>query len=105
MSDWYYVEGRERVGPVDQESILSLISEGSLNGESYLWRKGFDDWKRLNDIPELLELIEEEEEEEFVEEVAPEEVSEPVEEVSQEAADIDDIPPFIAEGIDWNNID
>lgn len=89
MTDWYYVDGRERVGPVDQETILEMIQSEKLDGESYLWRKGFDDWMQLNDIPELLELIE------IPEDYVPEDLP----------PSIDDIPPFVTEGLDWDDID
>lgn len=89
MTDWYYVEGRDRVGPVDQEKILSMIQDNTLNGESFLWRKGFDDWKKLNEIPELMDLLNQESHDQ------------PEAPASEED---DDLPPFITEGIDWDEV-
>ena len=53
MINWYYVQGSERVGPVGVEVLKSLFSKGELNLESYIWRKGFQNWERLKDISEL----------------------------------------------------
>ena len=54
---WYYVQGSERVGPVDQADIENLFHEGVLNPESYVWRKGFDNWKNLNTVEEFGSLL------------------------------------------------
>lgn len=56
-AQWYYVQGSERVGPVEKEEIHSLFHEGVLNPESYVWRKGFDNWKNLNAIDEFDSLL------------------------------------------------
>lgn len=54
---WYYVQGSERVGPVEQSDIENLFHEGTLNPESYVWRKGFDNWKNLNEVEDFSSLI------------------------------------------------
>lgn len=56
-TQWYYVQGSERVGPVEQSDIESLFKDGTLNGESYVWRKGFDNWQSLNSVDELSGLL------------------------------------------------
>lgn len=53
MVNWYYVQGSERVGPVDVTTLQDLFSKGDLNLESYVWRKGFQNWERLKDVSEL----------------------------------------------------
>lgn len=50
---WYYVQGSERVGPVSEEDIHQLYSDGVLTPDSYVWRKGFDNWKSLNSVDEF----------------------------------------------------
>lgn len=100
MTDWYYVEGRERVGPVDEEKIISMIEGGILDEESFLWTKGFDDWKKLSEIPELKNYLRstDQDDDGALSEDYPSTV-----EYSEEAS-IDDIPPFVNEGLDWNQI-
>lgn len=60
--EWYYVEesseGRDSAGPVGEEKIQELIEGGQLNEESYLWAKGFDDWKKLKNIEQLKSFLE-----------------------------------------------
>ena len=51
--NWFYVEGKERVGPISREEMLQMIDSGKLNSEDYVWRKGFDNWQKLVDVPEL----------------------------------------------------
>lgn len=54
MSDkWYYVKSGERVGPVEEDAVLDLIKSNELNDEDYVWKKGFDNWIPIKDVPEL----------------------------------------------------
>jgi len=57
--DWYYVEGEQRVGPVTEKKIEELIEEGSLKEENFVWKKGFENWKKLKDVDELNKIEEE----------------------------------------------
>ncbi len=57
MTDWYYVQGSERVGPVDDQALASLLHAGTLNKESYIWKKGFDNWKHFRDVSEVAHLL------------------------------------------------
>lgn len=54
MADnWYYVQKGNRQGPVDIEIITSLISKQELKSEDFVWKKGFDNWKKIKEISEL----------------------------------------------------
>lgn len=53
MVNWYYVQGSERVGPVNEETLRDLYKKNVLNAESYIWRKGFANWERLKDVTEI----------------------------------------------------
>lgn len=53
MVNWYYVHGSERVGPVSVEVLRDLFNRQEINLESYVWRKGFQNWERLKDVAEL----------------------------------------------------
>ncbi len=52
-SVWYYVEGKDRVGPISEDELLSRISEGKLGDSSYVWKKGLENWKKISDLDEL----------------------------------------------------
>lgn len=53
MTQWYYVEGTERLGPLDQEVIEEYLAQGKILLDSYVWRKGFPNWVKARDIEEL----------------------------------------------------
>ncbi len=53
MISWYYVQGSERVGPVSEEALKELFLKEEINLESYVWRKGFQNWERIKDVNEL----------------------------------------------------
>ncbi|MBG59662.1 MAG: hypothetical protein CME67_04045 [Halobacteriovoraceae bacterium] len=50
---WYYVFSGERKGPVEEEEIVSLVQNGTLKGEDYVWRKGFENWMKVAMVEEL----------------------------------------------------
>ena len=60
MSNWYYVENNDRVGPVDDQQVSTLITEKKLNADSYVWKKGFENWKKVSEVEELNVLLAEE---------------------------------------------
>lgn len=53
MVNWYYVRGSERVGPVSVDVLRDLFTRQEINLESYVWKKGFQNWERLKDVAEL----------------------------------------------------
>ena len=58
-TNWYYVENNERIGPVDEKEFLSLLKGHKIIGETYVWRKGFDNWlqaKKLDELQKYLDL-------------------------------------------------
>lgn len=50
---WYYVLNNDRVGPVEENELLKQFTSGVLKADSYVWKKGFDNWKFLKSVPEL----------------------------------------------------
>lgn len=53
--NWYYVHKGNRQGPVGQDVIASMISAQELKAEDFVWKKGFDNWKKIKDVSELQE--------------------------------------------------
>lgn len=106
---WYYVDGSERVGPVAKSEIEGLFDVGKLNIESYIWTKGYDNWKKIQEVDDFSSLLNaspsEAEEvsvepEMEIEEDLHEEVTAPVE-MKVERAEIDTTPALI----DFSTID
>jgi hypothetical protein len=55
MADnWYYVQKGNRHGPVDLEKITSLMTKEEIGPDDYVWKKGFDSWKKIKDVVELI---------------------------------------------------
>lgn len=58
MADsWYYVQAGERKGPVEEVVITELISSSVLRSEDYVWKKGLDNWVKLEDTSEFSKLL------------------------------------------------
>lgn len=57
MAQWYYVEKGERVGPIEMEDVEKLYQAGKLTRDSYVWTKGFDNWKLISEATELGHLL------------------------------------------------
>lgn len=56
MADsWYYVQKGNRHGPVALEVIQQMVANSDLNSSDYVWKKGFENWKRIKEVPELEE--------------------------------------------------
>lgn len=59
MTSWYYVQGTERMGPVEEKELHNLFISGALHSESYVWTKGFANWEKLQDVAELKYFLDE----------------------------------------------
>lgn len=79
---WYYVQNNDRLGPVSEEQLKQLLINGPLTAQSYIWRKGFENWSKAAEVAEFSTIF------------AP-------------AVEEDDIPalsPVMVNDLDWNAI-
>jgi hypothetical protein len=53
---WYYVLKGQRTGPVDASVIASLVQGHELRPDDYVWKKGFENWRKIKDVPEITDL-------------------------------------------------
>jgi predicted Zn finger-like uncharacterized protein len=53
---WHLVIDREQVGPLTVAELAHKFQTGEIDGETYAWREGFDDWKRLAAVDELASI-------------------------------------------------
>lgn len=54
MADnWYYVQKGNRHGPVAVEVIEQMMMNQELKAEDFVWKKGFENWKKIKEVPEL----------------------------------------------------
>ena len=50
---WHLVIDREQVGPMTADEVRSKVKGGQVDAETYGWKEGFDDWKKLSDIDDF----------------------------------------------------
>lgn len=62
---WFVLIEGKREGPRSKEE---LKMDQRLNPDTLVWKEGFDDWKKIRDVPELRDLFEEKTEENEIEE-------------------------------------
>ncbi|WP_437518315.1 GYF domain-containing protein [Sorangium sp. So ce1099] len=55
--DWYVGVGGVPLGPVRLSVIREKALAGAVDGDSLVWREGFDEWLPLKNFPELLEIV------------------------------------------------
>ena len=56
-TNWYYVESNERIGPIDESEFKDLINSEKIIGETYVWRKGFENWVQAKSLDELKKYL------------------------------------------------
>ena len=45
MADWYYyLNGQDRLGPVDKAGLDALVQQGAVTNETLIWYEGAPDW-------------------------------------------------------------
>jgi hypothetical protein len=55
-TSWYYVEDNERVGPVPEEDFVVLIKKKKIILDTYVWKKGFENWTLLKEVEDYRDL-------------------------------------------------
>ncbi|TVZ23766.1 uncharacterized protein DUF4339 [Dokdonia sp. Hel_I_63] len=53
MTKYFYLNGDKKLGPFIKEELI----EQNLNRDSKIWYYGLEDWKKLSDIVELVEIL------------------------------------------------
>ena len=54
MSNWYYLVDGQQEGPVPEEELLQKLTGGQIPTETFVWRKGMQDWRRANEVDGLI---------------------------------------------------
>ena len=42
---WYYALNGEKVGPIDRPELMTLLDSGEIDGKTYVFGPGFEEWK------------------------------------------------------------
>lgn len=52
--DWYYSKNNQQLGPVSQETLLSLYSSGEVSAGDLVWNETMSEgWKPISQLPEF----------------------------------------------------
>ena len=51
---WYYTKNQKQYGPVTQDDLLRMLTDGILATTELAWNKEMDDWKPIQEIGILL---------------------------------------------------
>lgn len=54
---WYVVLDGEQIGPISRDALVAHVEKGVADGQTYVWRQGFDEWKRMTDDSNLSQLV------------------------------------------------
>ena len=57
--DWFVLVQSRQVGPLDAGALVDRVRSGEVHGRTFVWRDGFDGWRRALEVPELLPVLEE----------------------------------------------
>jgi GYF domain 2 len=57
--DWFVLVQSKQVGPLDAQALVERVRSGEVHGRTFVWRDGFDGWRRALEVPELIPLLEE----------------------------------------------
>lgn len=53
MDQWYYGKNGEQQGPVDIETIRSMLASGQLAQSDLVWKEGMANWTAINQVTEF----------------------------------------------------
>ena len=56
-ADWFYSEGTERKGPVSEDELRHLVSDGELKPADLVWRDGMSDWVEARTVQALFPRV------------------------------------------------
>ncbi len=48
--EWYYVVGKDRVGPVSEIEFSELTDKGTITPQTFVWNKSMTKWQRLETL-------------------------------------------------------
>ena len=53
MDQWYYGKDGQQQGPVDIETIRSMLTSGQLAPSDLVWKEGMANWTAISQVPEF----------------------------------------------------
>jgi len=53
VAQWYYALSGQRVGPVDESSLMRLVAGGQVQMQTLVWTEGMAEWADAGSVPRL----------------------------------------------------
>ena len=53
---WYYADGANRVGPIEEKVLDELIASGKVGRETLVWREGMPSWQPLRVVRDATKI-------------------------------------------------
>ena len=55
---WFYLDQKHvRYGPEPLDTLKLRFKDGDINKRTYVWSEGMEGWKRIEDLPDILEQM------------------------------------------------
>lgn len=54
---YYAMIDGNRVGPMSESEVSQLISQKKISPDTYMWKPGMPDWKKVAEMPDVLRLV------------------------------------------------
>lgn len=54
---FFYAVNGQQTGPVNQQALKDLFTNGSINTDTLVWKQGMVNWASLKSVPELQNLL------------------------------------------------
>lgn len=54
---YYAILNGNQAGPFAESEIARLISLKQITVETYMWKPGMADWKKVSDLPDVLRIV------------------------------------------------
>lgn len=53
MKEWYFLKGKEKIGPLSVEEIQGLIKSNEITSNSKVWKKGLKAWEDISKLDDF----------------------------------------------------
>ncbi len=54
---WYYACNKEKFGPFTEPELIQVLQILNFSSQIYIWKKSLDNWKKLEDVPQIISQI------------------------------------------------
>ncbi len=55
-ADWFYAKGKNRLGPVSESDLRTMLLTGKLAAADLVWNESLDDWLPIAQAPQFISL-------------------------------------------------